>query len=314
MLFGVENFDLVDWHEPASMSLRADTEHTMVVDDAMYISPAHLMVIPKKWFIPTVAYLLNDPAESLKLLDQMYEDLKAVVRDQIYGNKDWMEFIYGKNYKDTFEADGEENAVEVFMQKVIMLGFNGFLPSQFQLHLQAMFMPLTPQHHYLKFKHREHFHKDRWVSFQYIKQILEKLREPEKKAAFDTFMRTKAQFKVEPGKIDKNTELKDIVAFFKTEGIDYHQDWEEHYKNMLDVSEQYQMKADDFEYVIHKDAAYRFKTHDNGMIELTELAICDAYNKKRHCPALQPGQQKSGECKICEHILRDGSKDIGCLG
>ena len=131
-------------------------------DDAGYISSCHIMTVPKEFYIPNWGYLLNNPTRSLDVLTKLNEARKNVLFNQFFSNEKWMKFTFGADASMDFDKFLE-------LQNV---GFNN-PPSQFQLHLQNMGMPLTHWDHHTKFKQGGHFPKDRWFSFDFVTKCID---------------------------------------------------------------------------------------------------------------------------------------------
>ena len=80
---------------PLAISLRCETETALVFDDLLSLAPCHLNVIPKKVYVPDWRFLLNDPAEAIKLLDEMTGSVRDVMKTQFWDNEDWRAQYYG---------------------------------------------------------------------------------------------------------------------------------------------------------------------------------------------------------------------------
>ena len=122
---------------PLTISIRDQTPDVLVFDDFMASSPCHLNAIPTARHIRDWRLLLRSPSEGLALLTQLEERLWACVRDQFLARPAWRaKFMSPHASQEPLEA----------LRPHLILGVN-YPPSQFQLHVQCIMPPLTPNHY-----------------------------------------------------------------------------------------------------------------------------------------------------------------------
>lgn len=173
---------------PFTISLRSQTEDILVFDDLLSMTPCHLNVISSSYYIPDWRWLLQQPVKGLALLNQMYESAWNVTQTQFLSNKDWRQQIFHDSYISL------EN-----MKECIATGFN-YPPSQYQLHLQFMLMPMFPNV-FAQYLDEIHYSKGRFFPYQYVKQVLE--------------------LKVPFPNLQQDTSVDEIVEFYVQKGVDY---------------------------------------------------------------------------------------------
>eukprot|EP00397_Hematodinium_sp_SG-2012_P027879 GEMP01029323.1.p1 GENE.GEMP01029323.1~~GEMP01029323.1.p1 ORF type:complete len:425 (+),score=66.45 GEMP01029323.1:64-1338(+) len=140
---------------PYTISLRSESERFMVFDDLLALSPAHFNIIPTFSHIPDWRYLLKSPKQGLELLYQLYDEGRRVLESTFWNNAD-----FKAKYWPAIED----------MDSLIMAGFN-YPPSQYQVHLQFICAPLAP-FQYNQFFLANHFHHDRFFTFEYVEAVL----------------------------------------------------------------------------------------------------------------------------------------------
>ncbi|CAK9046783.1 Uncharacterized protein SCF082_LOCUS26287 [Durusdinium trenchii] len=111
---------------------------------------------------------------------------------------EWRRFIY------------KEGVTEEMIRQNIMCGFNS-PPSQSQLHLQWIVLPLLPFHHQ-KLLDRTHAQKGRWFPLEYVLPILDHLEQ-----AGEVF------------EVNGQTSAEDVIKHFNGKGIVYDHIWEQSY-------------------------------------------------------------------------------------
>jgi len=107
------------------------------------------------------------PAESVKLLQRMEDAAWSVATTQ---------FLNNKSYRaKTLHPDSHilQGGFSGFRRLGVAAGMN-FPPSQFQLHLQYMLLPLLPSHFAL-FKSGNHFTDRRFFPLEYLYTVLRSL-------------------------------------------------------------------------------------------------------------------------------------------
>jgi len=175
---------------PFTISMRSSENNILVFDDLLSLTPCHVNVIPANVYCPDWRFLLLKPKEGLQLINSMYDAAQKVVREQFLGNKEWCQKIL-KNF---------DSLTEEQILSHLCVGCN-YPPSQYQLHLQFMLPPFLP-YHYRLYLDGLHFTYERFFPVEYIKAVL---------ALDETY----------PVKDD--TPIEEIIAYFKTKGVDYHE-------------------------------------------------------------------------------------------
>lgn len=74
---------------PFTISMRSQTEDTLVFDDLLAMTPCHLNVIPSDVYLPNFISLLRHPKDAIELLDRLWNAAFKVVQDQFCSNPDW---------------------------------------------------------------------------------------------------------------------------------------------------------------------------------------------------------------------------------
>jgi hypothetical protein len=176
---------------PYTISMRAQDENTIVFDDLLSLSTAHLNCVPTDVFIPDFRYLLLKPAEGLAVLNRMFEACFAVLKTQFLANAE-----YCKTMRDVEKLSDDD------LRALVVSGMN-YPPSQYQLHLQFMLPPFLP------FQWRQclagvHFTAGRFFSLRYLQEVLKLLI-----ASGETYS------------FEPSTPVPETTAFFAAKGVDY---------------------------------------------------------------------------------------------
>ncbi len=178
---------------PFTISLRSEDADLLVFDDLLALSPCHLNVIPASRYLPDWRHLLRDPAAGLRLVDSMYERCTDVFAQQFWACEPW---------RRRFLVEGGAalagKAPAALAQELVMAGFN-YPPSQYQLHLQYIVLPMTPFHYNLYLR-GTHYTKGRFFPLEYVRACLETGRALA---------------------VDANTPIADVIAFYRDAGVDY---------------------------------------------------------------------------------------------
>jgi len=193
-IFGVERTTAF----PLTLSIRRQTSDVIIFDDLLAMSSCHLNVLPTSHYLPDWRWLLRDPCAAKSLLASMEQEAWETTRMFLKHDK-WRKFVY------------REGITEETVRDNILCGFN-FPPSQFQLHLQWIVLPLMPFHHQ-KLLDRTHAAEGRFFPLEYVKEVLDLLSK-----ANETFP-TQA-----------TTSIEEIVQYFKDRGVDYNEIWERCHK------------------------------------------------------------------------------------
>merc|ERR1719277_397991 len=159
MIFGVARAPF-----PLKISLRAETQKTMVFDDPLAITRAHVLAVPTDVYVSDIRALFVHPLAGLKLV-QSLEDAA------------WEALLAGPLADDAWRRKPmSKKAAEEDVQalrKHVLKAFN-LPPSQYQLHLQYMLPPLLPSH-YVLWKKGTHYVKMRHFPYLYVVKALEAL-------------------------------------------------------------------------------------------------------------------------------------------
>ncbi|KAJ1462085.1 hypothetical protein M885DRAFT_476162 [Pelagophyceae sp. CCMP2097] len=146
---------------PFKMSLRSEDEETLVFDDPLAITQAHVCAVPTDVYCATALELFEQPKRGLALVERLENAAWDAVRWNFLADKAWR----GKTLGGSVAVDD--------LRGLVAAGFN-VPPSQFQLHLQYMLPPLLPAQYRL-FRQGAHFTHDRFLPLAYVKQALAQL-------------------------------------------------------------------------------------------------------------------------------------------
>lgn len=155
-IFGVEKTSKF----PLVISLRRQSIDAIVYDDLLAMSSCHLNALPTNHYVADWIWLLRDPTGAKQLIDTLVQEAWEATRSFL-DDAEWRRFIY------------KEGVTEEMIRQNIMCGFNS-PPSQSQLHLQWIVLPLLPFHHQ-KLLDRTHAQKGRWFPLEYVLPILDYL-------------------------------------------------------------------------------------------------------------------------------------------
>jgi hypothetical protein len=145
-VYGIKTFKI---------AVRYQDNISIVFDDLLALTTCHLNTIPTDCYLPDWRYLLKRPESGYALLKKMYANCFRVVKEQFWTNSAW-------RCRYVRDSDG---MTDEDIKSIIAAGFN-YPPSQYQLHLQFMVLPLTPFHFsaYLK---QHHYTKGRFFPVEY---------------------------------------------------------------------------------------------------------------------------------------------------
>lgn len=217
---------------PLTISIRRQTEDVLIIDDPLAVSPCHFCAIPRKCFIPDWRYLLNSPKKALELLDVLEAECWAAQQ----------QFLSNAEYRSTFLRG---RASDAHIRTGSAVGFS-FPPAQFQLHLQWQVPPfLAAQHH--SAERGDHWQEGRFFPLEYVRKVLQ----------LD-----------KPCKVVHNTEVEELIEYFKTFGVDYHSIWKEFHDRCLQCSRDLQnWDAEHFRYVVQAEKVHEFEIV-NGVVKV----------------------------------------------
>eukprot|EP00440_Ansanella_granifera_P055305 gb/GFBE01059955.1/.p1 GENE.gb/GFBE01059955.1/~~gb/GFBE01059955.1/.p1 ORF type:complete len:416 (+),score=73.30 gb/GFBE01059955.1/:1-1248(+) len=188
-IFGVERTTKL----PLVISLRRQTENTMVFDDLLAMSSCHFNALLTSHYCQDWRWLLRDPKTAKGILRELEHEAWQATLTFLQDEK-WRKFVY------------REGVTEDMVRANIICGFNS-PPSQFQLHLQWIVLPLMPFHHQ-KLLDGTHAQKGRWFPLEYVHQVLDLLAE-----AGETF------------DVHAQTSTDTIVQHFNGRGVNYDEIW-----------------------------------------------------------------------------------------
>jgi len=171
---------------PFTVSLRYQDPDYLVFDDLLSLCPCHLNVIPSTHILPDWRFLLKNPLEGRKIVDELWNRCWSVLKEQFLSNEEWK--------KKTFKGNPTEEELKLHVAS----GFN-YPPSQFQLHLQYMLPPFIPFQYYNHIKGL-HFSVGRFFPVEYVRAVLD-LNE-----AYD---------------VNEQTPINDIIQYYAKKGVDY---------------------------------------------------------------------------------------------
>mmetsp|Transcript_2578 Transcript_2578/g.6194 ORF Transcript_2578/g.6194 Transcript_2578/m.6194 type:complete len:425 (+) Transcript_2578:53-1327(+) len=213
-IFGVER----TMKFPLMISIRRQTDNVIVFDDLLAMSTCHLNALLTSHYCQDWRWLLRDPARAIGLLDEMEaEAWNATLA--FFAEPRWRNFVY------------REGVTKEMVRDNIICGFNS-PPSQFQLHLQWIVLPLMPFHHQ-KLLDGLHAQRGRWFPLEYVRKILDVL------VAEGQTLDTKA-----------DTPVDEIIQHFNTKGVFYEDVWGECYQKYCASYSLSNWKAEDFKYVV----------------------------------------------------------------
>mmetsp|Transcript_3042 Transcript_3042/g.6960 ORF Transcript_3042/g.6960 Transcript_3042/m.6960 type:complete len:424 (-) Transcript_3042:133-1404(-) len=222
---------------PLTISLRRQTPDVIVYDDLLSMSSCHLNALPTSHYVRDWRWLLRDPAQARQLvanlMTEAWEATMAFLQDA-----DWRRFNYREGVSEDTVRDN------------IICGFNS-PPSQNQLHLQWIVLPLLPFHHQ-KLLDRTHAQKGRWFPLEYVLPLLQHLDEAGE------------IFDVKP-----ETSTEEIITHFNRKGILYEEIWEKCYAKYCasaDLLANWNPK--DFSYVVKKSDVHSIASVHGDLVEL----------------------------------------------
>lgn len=235
-IFGVEKTSKF----PLVISLRRQSIDAIVYDDLLAMSSCHLNALPTNHYVADWIWLLRDPTGAKQLIDTLVQEAWEATRSFL-DDAEWRRFIY------------KEGVTEEMIRQNIMCGFNS-PPSQSQLHLQWIVLPLLPFHHQ-KLLDRTHAQKGRWFPLEYVLPILDYL---EKENDFFD--------------VNSTTTAEDVIQHFNGKGIVYNSIWEHSYARYCSsYAEVANWNPQDFSFVVHKGAVHHIaEVRDGRHVRLGE--------------------------------------------
>lgn len=149
--------DLVWWvHDNLPPPPKTNTNtQCVVVDDALQIMPFHVLAVPTKLYVREWRHLFVNPELGLDLVSELYRSAQEACRRQV------------SNFLNPLSNN---NIHEKNFENYMTCGFN-LLPSQAQLHLQALCMPISLNQQE-KYEKGEHFTLWRFFPVKYVYKLL----------------------------------------------------------------------------------------------------------------------------------------------
>lgn len=233
-IFGVERTSKF----PLRISIRRQTADAIVFDDLLSMSTCHLNALPTRSYLPDWRWLLREPREAKQLLTVLVDEAWQATLAYLH-HEDWRKFAY------------KTGVTEEMVRENVICGFNS-PPSQFQLHLQWIVLPLLPFHHE-KLLARTHAQKGRWFPLEYVERVIEYL-----DSAGEHY------------NVQAETPLEDIISHFETKGVSYDEIWTRCFEKYC---ASYELLSNwnpaDFSYVV-----YQGKVHEIKQIESDGRVVC----------------------------------------
>lgn len=136
---------------PLKISLRSETPDMLVFDDPLALTRAHVLAVPSDVYCPDIRSLFHAPAEGLELVRKMEEAAWAALVAGPLASEEWRRKAL---------SDAAFKLPVADLRKHVVAAFN-LPPSQYQIHMQYMLLPLTPAHvgvlrkgaHFVKGRH-----------------------------------------------------------------------------------------------------------------------------------------------------------------
>mmetsp|Transcript_102043 Transcript_102043/g.243332 ORF Transcript_102043/g.243332 Transcript_102043/m.243332 type:complete len:427 (+) Transcript_102043:78-1358(+) len=222
-IFGVE----CTTKAPLTISLRRQTDNVMVYDDLLAMSTCHLNALLTSHYCRDWRWLLRDPPAAQGLLDEMEREAWQTTLE-FFSDDRWRNFVY------------REGVTKEMVRDNIICGFNS-PPSQFQLHLQWIVLPLMPFHHQ-KLLDGLHAQQGRWFPLEYVRRLL------------DVLVSEGESFQVQ-----SDTSVDEIIQHFNRKGVCYEEVWAQCYQKYCASYSLSNWQAVDFKYVVLQRAVHEIQ-------------------------------------------------------
>ena len=138
------------------LSMRRETPDVLVYDDLLARSSVHMNSIPTDVHIPDFRWLLLQPAKGKALMQKLEQAAWDAVVNTVYAHQAW---------RDEVLRPGSITAVDELREHCIF-ALNA-VPSQYQLHLHCIVLPLNPNDYHEMLKDNR-FSKGRWLPYAYV--------------------------------------------------------------------------------------------------------------------------------------------------
>jgi len=210
-----------------TISLRRETDRVMVFDDLLAMSSCHFNALLTSHYCQDWRWLLRDPKLAKSILQEFEREAWQATVTFLQQEK-WRKFVY------------REGVTEDMVRKNIICGFNS-PPSQYQLHMQWIVLPLMPFHHQ-KLLEGTHAMHGRFFPLQYVKEILDQLDD-----AGETY------------DVNALTPPQEIIEYFNSKGIYYDRVWKENHQRYCDSYKLSNWRPEDFSYIVVDGVGHRIQ-------------------------------------------------------
>eukprot|EP01059_Diplonema_ambulator_P007871 TRINITY_DN17396_c0_g1_i1.p1 TRINITY_DN17396_c0_g1~~TRINITY_DN17396_c0_g1_i1.p1 ORF type:complete len:412 (+),score=57.59 TRINITY_DN17396_c0_g1_i1:106-1236(+) len=191
--------------DAVGLSIRHQDENTLVIDDLLALSPCHINAIWTRDWIPDARFLFRDPAKAREIVATMRRACETAFKENFAGRSEFVK---------AFVKDPPADLLDL-----VACGFNT-PPSQYQLHLQFIMMPMIP-FQAAQLAKGVHFTKFRFCPVNYI---LEGLQAAEKAGGLGF-------------EITLDTPMEAIIDRLSELGISYEDHWTAAYKRYTTAQE-----------------------------------------------------------------------------
>lgn len=148
---------------PLKLSLRLETEHTLVYDDPLARSTCHLNAVPSDVHIPDWRWLLTRPKAALALVRRLDDAAWQAAEACFYGDEAWRSAVVRPGALSS-AADLRPHCI----------GALNAVVSQYQLHLHYIVPPFRPDTFHALLRGAR-FERGRWLPLEYVVGALEAL-------------------------------------------------------------------------------------------------------------------------------------------
>lgn len=159
MVYGVDKAP-----DPLRISLRLETPRTLVFDDPVAMTRAHMLAVPANIYVPDIRMLFAHPLAGMNIIERLDEAAWQALSHGPLGDAHWR----GK----ALSPEGNAKSMEE-LRGMVVRGFS-LPPSQSQIHLQYLLPPLMPSR-YAGWRKGEHFVKGRHFPYSYVLEALQRL-------------------------------------------------------------------------------------------------------------------------------------------
>ena len=255
-------------NRPLSISLRYESEEFIVMDDLNAMSLCHMLIVPTNFYVPDVRHLYKHPKEGLKLVNRMVSLGIKIFQTQFLSKNDEIKkyFYEGSTTTMTTAAttttsSSSANFSEQF-RKHFVCCFN-LPPSQFQLHLQFIFLPFVEPDRWNC--NTSHFMPGRCFVLEYVLDTLTKF----------------SELNISIDNAPKLNSEEMICEIYEKTNISYEKYIRDKYNSMYDVFE----NSSFYNNNIELDQMYRYKlmhttTSDEKVIDIKTNQVVKNLSKE----------------------------------